>query len=228
MRKTFAKLIALPAMGLILLTGCKKENSEPETAQLMIAHKVPDGATVDVYADNSKVAGPLTYNSSTSYLKLPVTTKNIKITAAGSTAAIANFNVTLAANKMYTFFAANRSNALQSVLLEDNLITPSAGKAHIRVVHLSPDAPAVNVFNGNASTALFSNVSFKNTTAFLPVDATATGSALTLNVRSGNTTVLSQAVTVFPGKIYTVIVRGFVTPPTGNSNTLAATVITNR
>jgi hypothetical protein len=219
---------------LTVFASCEKNDDAPvvvEEATVMIKHASPDAPAVDILVDGVKTnSAPVTFNSNTGYIKVKAGARTIRVNAAGTTNAVINATATLVKDKNYSIFAANRLANIEPIVVEDNLTTPSAGKAHVRFVHLSPDAPAVNIVAGTAATNLFSAVTFKTTTAFIPVDATTAGTAVTLNVRnaSNNNTVLAVPVTLIAGKIYTIVARGLVTPPTGNTNTLAATVITNK
>lgn len=218
---------------LTLFASCKKNEDAPvvEEATVMIKHASPDAPAVDILVDGTKInTAPVTFNSNTGYIKIKAGARNIRINSAGTTTTVINANTTLVKDKNYSIFAANRLATIEPVVVEDNLTTPATGKAHVRFIHLSPDAPAVNIVAGTSTTNLFSTVAFKTTTSFTAVDATAAGTAVTLNVRnaSNNAAVLSVPVTLVAGKIYTIVARGMVTPPTGNTNTLAATVITNK
>jgi LPXTG-motif cell wall-anchored protein len=60
---------------------------------------------------------------------------------------------------------------IEPLVLIDNNSTPEAGKAHVRFVHASPDAPAVDIAVADGGPVLFSNVEFKGVGDYLPVDA---------------------------------------------------------
>ncbi|HSP18546.1 MAG TPA: DUF4397 domain-containing protein, partial [Myxococcaceae bacterium] len=49
--------------------------------------------------------------------------------------------------------------------------TPATDQAQLRVIHASPDAPAVDVYAKGSATPLFSNVKYGDTTAFKTVNA---------------------------------------------------------
>lgn len=231
--KNLKKQILVASLVVAAFASCKKDDDTPapvEEAKIKIKHASPDAPSVDLYVDGAKInTAALAYNNNTGYVKIKAGARNIKVNAAGATTSVINSNVTLTKDKNYTLFAANRLSAIEGVLLEDNLAAPAAGKAHVRFVHLSPDAPAVNIVNGTATTNMFSSLAFKSGTAFTPVDATAAGTAFAFNIRNAST---SAAVTTInanlvAGKIYTIVIRGFVTPPTGNTNALGASVLNN-
>ena len=85
----------------------------------------------------------------------------------------------------------------------------AAGKdSRVRVVHASPDAPAVDVTLTDG-TVVFGNKSFKEFTAFTPLDA---GSYdLEVRVAGTNTVALDlPVISIEAGKIYTVFAKGFL------------------
>jgi LPXTG-motif cell wall-anchored protein len=97
---------------------------------------------------------------------------------------------------------------IKPTILADNLSAPAAGKAHVRVVHASPDAPAVDIkVKGGA--ALISNLVFPKDSGYLPVDA---GSYdLTVNVAGTDTVALDlPGTTLEAGKIYDIFAVGLL------------------
>jgi hypothetical protein len=131
---------------------------------------------------------------------------------------------TLLRNTFYTVFAADRVANIGPVVLVDDLTPPAAGKTHVRFVHLSPDAPAVDIAVANGGPVLFPNVSFKGSTAFTPV---ASGTYdLEVRVAGTNTVALSlPGVTLAEGRIVTVYAKGLLSG-TGDQS-LGAGLITN-
>lgn len=210
----------------LLFTACKKEDDAPAQARVMVTHASPNAPGVDLLIDDNKVnTAALTFPNSTGYLNVTAGTRNVKVNAAGTTTSVINANVNFEANKNYSVFACNTLTAIEAVVLEDNLATPAAGKAHIRVVHLSPDAPTVNVGVAGSTANVFTNLSFKQSTAFTPVDAG--NYTFEVRVASNNAVAISIPATLAAGKIYTIFARGFLNPPPGNTNTLGATIINN-
>lgn len=211
---------------LILFSSCSKDEDEPGTAKVLVTHASPNAPGVDLLVDNNKVnTQALTFPNNTGYLEVNSGRRNIKVNASGTSTTVINADLDLVEGRNYSVFAANTLSSIEAVVLEDNLTAPAAGKAHVRVVHLSPDAPAVNIGVQGLATNLFTNLAFKSGTAFTPVDA----GTYTLEVKlaSNNAVVLTVPATLAAGKIYTVFARGFVTPPAGNTNSLGASVIMN-
>ena len=98
-------------------------------------------------------------------------------------------------------------NVCYTKLLRD-LTAPAAGKAHVRFIHLSPDAPAVDITLSDG-TVLFGNYEFKQATGFTPLDAATYN--LQVSLAGTSTVVLDRpGITLEDGKIYTVFSYNFV------------------
>ena len=221
----------LAIMPAIVLTSCDDDDDDGmglnETASVMVVHASPDAPGVDLLVDNNKVnTAALTFPNNTGYLDVNAGRRNVKVNAAGTSTTVIDANLDLEEDQNYSVFAINTLSNIEALVLEDDLTAPASGKAHVRFVHLSPDAPAVDIAVTNGP-VLFSNRAFKSATAFTPVDAASYD--LEVRLAGTNTVVLSvPGVQLASGRIYTIFARGFVTPPAGNNNSLGAEVIINR
>ena len=174
--------------------------------------------------DVKVITQPLTYPGNTGYLQAESGMRNIKVNVAGTSNSVINGNLDVEEDQYYSVFAVDEVAEISVLVLGDDLTPPAAGKAHVRFVHLSPDAPAVDIaLVGGA--VVFPNVAFKGFTAFTPLDA---GVAYNLEVRVAGTSTVALVlppVTLQPGKIYTVFAKGFLAG-TG-AQALGAEVIVN-
>jgi hypothetical protein len=115
----------------------------------------------------------------------------------------------LAADTDYTVVAVGLLENIEPLVLIDNNDAPAAGKAHVRFVHASPDAPAVDIAVANGGPILFSNVPFKGVGDYLPVDAGTYD--LEARVAGTETVALSvPGVTLEEGTVYTIFAMGLV------------------
>lgn len=222
-------LAVLPAM---VLTSCDDDDDDDTTpvveiANVMVVHASPDAPGVDLLVDDAKVnTAALTFPNNTGYLEVPAGTRNIKVNAAGTTTTVIDADLDLEANENYSVFAVNTLSNIEPLVLMDDLTAPASGNAHVRFVHLSPDAPAVDVAV-TGGPVLFSGTEFKEAEDFAPVAA----GSYDLEVRLAGTedVVLTVPnVNLASGRIYTIFARGFVTPPADNDNALGAEIIVNR
>jgi hypothetical protein len=205
-------LVALAMVAAIAIVGCSKDDNNPVAplarARVMAVHASPDAPAVDLLVDGGVAGSGLAFPGNTAYLEVNAGTRNVRVNVAGTSTSVIDANVTLAAGTTYTVFACDSVSKIDTVILTDDLTTPAAGKAHVRFVHLSPDAPAVDVAVAGGP-VLFANRAYKEFTAYAPVDA----GTYDLEVRpAGSSTVVLPLddVTLQAGRIYTVFARGFL------------------
>lgn len=205
---------ALAAL-MLAVVGCSDDDdnnpmsSTPANAQVMIIHASPDAPAVDIILnDGAPAVQDLAFPSNTGYVSLAPATYNVKVNVANTAITAIDADLTLESGINYSVFATGAVANIAPLVLEDNLATPAAGKAHVRFVHLSPDAPAVDVAVSGGP-VLFGNVAFRGYEDFTPVDA----GTYNLDVRLAGTTTSVLPLpntTLEAGKIYTVFARGFV------------------
>lgn len=199
------------AAAIISFSSCTKKNDDTTFySSLSVTHASPDAPAVDIYIDNSKVTTtPFSFSNTTGYLKNLISGKrNIKVNVAGTTTNVINADITFDGNKNYSLFAIDSVSKLSTLLTVDDLTAPAAGKAHVRFIHLSPDAPAVDIAVVGGP-VVFPNSSFKSVSAFTPLGA----GTYNLEVRVAGTTNVAltlPSITLESGKIYTVYAKGFL------------------
>jgi hypothetical protein len=193
-------------------------------AMIRVVHASPDAPAVDVYLNGQRAIANLKFTEGTTYAAVPEGSYRVQVFPAGtgpSGTAVINATLDLKGSTAYTVVAANVVSKIEPIVLTDNLAAPAAGKAHIRVVHASPDAPAVDVAIKGGPVA-FSNASFKAATAYAPVDA----ATYQFEIRPTGTTtaVLTTDPTMLAaGRIYTVFAMGQV----GNNTLQAVAFVDN-
>jgi hypothetical protein len=180
------------------------------SADVRVAHASPDAPAVDVLVNDGVAFSNLAFSEVTDYAGLPASTYNIKVVPSGATEPVVlEADLPLSAYADYTVAAANYLGSIEAVVYVDDNTLPAAGKAHVRFIHLSPDAPAVDVAV-TSGPILFSNVAFKEASSYLPVDA----GTYDLEVRLTGTTTVALSVpgvTLDAGKVYTVFAEGLAT-----------------
>ena len=216
--KTISKFKKLAVYSLLIgtisfgFTSCSEdEETTPTntTARVQVTHASPNAPGVDLLVDNAKVnTAALEFLGSTAYLSVNAGTRNIKVNAAGTSTTVINADVPFVAGKNYSLFAVDSLSKISAVLVEDDLTAPASGKAHVRFIHLSPNAPAVDVALAGGN-VVWGNYEFKDGSNFAPLDA----GTYNLEVRlAGTTTVVLPLpnIVLTAGKIYTVYAKGFV------------------
>ena len=209
--------------------GCDDEETPvaptptPSNSLVKVVHASPDAPGVDLLVDNAVAGTNLTFPNNTGYLTVPSGTRNVKVNVTGTMTTVIEANVPFMQDRNYSVFAVNSVANIEPLLIEDDLTAPVSGKAHVRFIHLSPDAPAVDITLTDG-TVVFGNRAFKDFTAFTPLDA----GTYDLQVRVAGTTTVAldlPGITVESGKIYTVFAKGFLSG--SGTQALGAQIILN-
>ena len=189
------------------LYGLPYEYFRQTNAYVRVLHASPDAPAVDVYANENIIARQLSYKSFTPYVKVPGGTYNIRVFPAGSTVnPVINTSVNLAPGTITTAAAIGRLADIGLLGVPDTRFATTPGKAYIRFIHLSPNAPAVDITLPNGS-LLFSNVAYRGIANYIPVDP----GTYTLQARvAGTSQVILNVpnVKVLPNKILSVYAVG--------------------
>lgn len=219
-----APLMMLAAV--VTFTGCDKDEDNKTYANVMIVHASPNAPGVDLLIDDEKQnTAALNFPGNTGYLRVESGSRNIKVNAAGTSTTVINADIMLDVDRNYTIFAVDSLSKISAIALGDDLTAPASGKAHVRFVHLSPNAPAVDIAVASSGAVVFPNTAFKGSTAFTPLDA----GTYNLDVRVAGTSTVAlvlPAITLEAGKIYTVFAKGFL-GGTG-AQALGAEIIVNK
>ena len=184
------------------------EQMEPP-ARVRVAHASPDAPAVDVLVNDAVAIPNVPFKDVTDYAELPAGTYNVKVVPTGATEPVViEADLTLAAGTDYTVAAVNVLAAIEPLVLVDNNSDPAEGNAHVRFVHASPDAPAVDIAV-TGGPVLFPDVEFKEATDYLPVPAGTYD--LEVRLAGTDTAVLSlPGVTLIEGDVYTAWAMGLV------------------
>lgn len=146
-----------------------------EDARVRVVHASPDAPPVDVSVDGEVVAASLAFGEEAS-VSASAGDHTIEIAAAANETAADNEstvlfseNVTLEAGTDYTIAAAGEvtegaPTAFEPIVLAENATEVEDDRAAVGLVHLSPDAPAVDVTDNATGEVVFENVAYRNAT----------------------------------------------------------------
>ena len=168
-------MLAATFVAFLLSLSSATAQSQP-SGRVRVMHASPDAPAVDIFVDGQKAVTALAFPSNTGYVSLPAGPHDVAVFAApsdGSGTPVLKATLQVAAGKDYTVLAVGRlaDSTLALLPLEDNNSAPAAGNAHVRLIHASPDAPAVDVVVAGTNTKVFSNVPFKGVGTYTPVPA---------------------------------------------------------
>jgi len=187
-----------------------------DQANVRVAHFSPDAPDVDVYVDGDRVLSEVPFRTVSDYLAVPVGTRTVTVTAAGDPDTVAfEGDVDLAAAD-YTVAAvgelASADSRFRPLVLEDDNSDVGNDTARVRMVHASPDAPAVDVTLQSSGDALYDGVPFGES-GYVEVPA----GTYTLQVRGDTEDNDGDVVADFNlelagGTVYTAFAGGYLTP----------------
>lgn len=213
--KNYKTIIGLMIMALILVfvVSCDDDDENGvgpvlDKANVRVIHASYDAPLVDIHVDGTTAFSNLEYGTTSGYASINSGTRNITVTPAGaSTPVVIDVDLTLATDAEYTVFAVGALDNIEPIFDADTR-TPIANKVKIRVVHASPDAPAVDLkLDSGAGTPLFSNLAFKDITSYIEVDPGTYTFAIT-PTGSTDEVVVYDPISVAGGQVFTVMVHG--------------------
>ncbi|WP_458206761.1 DUF4397 domain-containing protein [Haladaptatus sp. NG-SE-30] len=204
--------------GVIGLVGADghEDGGDEAMAAVRVAHASPDAPNVDVYVDGTKVLADVPFKAISDYLMVPAGTRSVEVTAAGDPETVAFSGDLPVEAKTYTVAAVGELTSEDTefkpwVLLDDDSV--SDGMAKVRLAHVAPDAPTVDVTVMDGETTLFDGVSYGEASDYLEVEP----GDYTLEVR-GDTedndgdVAATFDVTLEAGTVYTAFAEGYLTP----------------
>ncbi|MFK7961851.1 MAG: DUF4397 domain-containing protein [Phycisphaerales bacterium] len=190
-----------------------------EPAEVRVIHASPDAPAVDVRVDGAIAFPNLSFTGVTDYAVLAPDTYDVDVVPSGASGpAVIDAALTLDEGTSYTVLAIDRLASIEPlVLVDDRATDPDA--ARVRFIHLSPDAPAVDIAVAGGP-ILVPGAEFRDASAFLTV---APGT-YDLEVRlAGTSTVVLPLddIRLTAGRVYTAAVVGLVSEDPGLSAILA-------
>jgi hypothetical protein len=152
------------------------------------------------------------------YLEVPAGDRAVEITPADDAgASVFSGTVTVAADGAYTVAAAGEvgddaDQPFEPLVLEDDNADPGDDTARVRLVHASPDAPAVDVTLASSGDVLYDDVAYGQS-GYVEVPA----GSYTLDVRGATDAndgdvVASFDVSLEGGQVYTAFAAGYLSP----------------
>jgi hypothetical protein len=189
------------------------------SANVRVAHMSPDAPNVDVYVDggDDPVLSDVAFKAVSDYLGLSAGEHDVEITAAGdASTSVFDDTVTVEADTDYTLVAAGEisdgaDQAFEVLILQDDNSSVGGNQARVRAVHVSPDAPTVDV-TVEAGATLFDAVSYGDS-AYTTVEA----NDYTIQIRAEAENDDGEVQADFDaslngGTVYTAFAAGYLSP----------------
>jgi hypothetical protein len=187
-------------------------------ASVRVAHMSPNAPNVDVYVDGEAVLTDVAFSAISDYLSVPAGERQVEITAAGDAdTSVFSGPVPVEADTAYTIAAIGEigedgDEPFEPLVLEDDNSDPGSDTARVRLVHASPDAPAVDVTLESTGDTLYDGAAYGDA-----VYTTAPGGDYTLQVRGDTESndgdvVADFDVSLAGGEVYTAFAGGYLSP----------------
>jgi hypothetical protein len=205
------KTLSIVFIGIFILSSCVKSRVDPRLANsshTVFVNVIPNGLSFNFYLDNLKTSNQaIAFSYSLPAIYISPGRRQIDLVLRNSTQSILTETVLVKAPNYYTVFATGKVTP-EFVVLEDvqsNLISPPTGKAKVRLINLSSDAPNIDLAIAGGAT-LFTNLTYKANTPFINMDP----GIYNLNfLETGTTTVkFTKKVLIDPGRLYNIFSLG--------------------
>ncbi|MGW9099448.1 DUF4397 domain-containing protein [Priestia megaterium] len=203
-----AAVIAFLALSRMLVFAAETPPAADErtaqNAEVRIVHASPDAPAVDIFVDDKALVEGAKFKDVSNSLPLSGGSHKVEVYEAktkGTKDSIIEATLVVDGGKSYTVAAVNKAENLELQAFTNNK-QGMDGKASLRVAHLSPDAPAVNVGPKGAA-PLFKELSFKSISGYQVVNP---GSYdLSVSTADGKEILSLPGTNLQSGKNYTVL-----------------------
>ena len=175
-----------------------------------VFHAAPQAPNVDVYVNDQMVFSNLAFCDFTRYVYLDEGEYNVSVYLAGQKdRPVINQMVDVPSQQIFTIAATGNLDNLGLLVIPDKVSkSPSQNYSSVRVIHLSPNAPGVDILVDGDT--LFEDISFGEGTDYVDLNPGTYNVNVVLN--TDKSVVLPLKVTLNPDKIYTIYIIG--NPPT--------------
>ena len=179
---------------------------ESGTSLLRVFHAAPQAPAVDVYINEKLVFSNLQFTQFSSYVKLKEGEYRIDIFQTGTMVQpIISGSLDLDEGQMLTIAAIGNLDDLSLLVINDNADKKASSKvSSFRVVHLSPNTPAVDILVNNK--ILVENLAFKQNTSYVDIAPGSYNIEAVLN--SNKELVLVFGAMLKANRIYTIYIVG--------------------
>lgn len=202
-------LLALP-----LAVACNNSTTSPaNSAELRVISASPDAGPLDVYIESTLAVDSLAYTLANPYVFVQSGTIDVAVRAHNTINVLLETGPTYNTGQFSTFIVTGLAASLSAVELTDDTTSAPSGSFKLRMVHLAPAGPPMDLYytgptdDLTTATPIATNVAFKSATAYL---TPAIGSGRLRVTQAGTKTVLidSGTFTFTNGQVSTLFVFG--------------------
>jgi len=222
--------IALSLSSVLLMTACL-DNDEgqpiPPSAFLSIYHASPDAPNLDIYTEATRINNsPLEYSTTFPYSPFFIGNRKLRFNPQNASNTLLETEFTLEENKIYSLFLVNKVAEMDALKVEDIWDEPNSEKAQVRLAHLSPDTEDIEVVINEQSLPFGDKNEYLDVTDFEELEK----GKIKVTIKSkstGEVLLTVNEIEIRGNRVYTLVVRGFSNPGTGNNNNLSLQLLTN-
>ena len=203
-------LLALP-----FAAGCSSSATSPaNSAELRVINASPGTGPIDVYLQTTLAVDSLPYSFANPYVFVQSGTVDVAVRSHGAINVLLETGPSFRVGAFYTFAITGPSGALTDVFLTDDTTSAaSSSNFKLRMVHLAPAGPAMDLYYTGPSddlataTPIATAVAFTGSTGYL---TPAIGTSRIRVTQTGTKTVLidSGTLTFATGQVSTLFVIG--------------------
>ncbi|MEG0842963.1 MAG: DUF4397 domain-containing protein [Romboutsia sp.] len=180
-------------------------NFEENYSLVRALHAMPNGDEVDVYINGFPFYSGIRFAQFTPYIYVPkgeyifsVYPKDEKDNP------ITESKITVNSEELITMPIVEIKEGAKLLPIAEEISVPCGNNSKFKFVHLSPDAPRINILIENDR--VFENVEYQDYTEYEQIDSDEY--KMDIEISENNKIVLSNKVKVNPGKIYTFYAIG--------------------
>jgi hypothetical protein len=219
--------IALLA-GTLGLTSCLDNDDVmeyPAAGYISIYNGAPGNAGVIVYADQNQVNNfPIKYAEVLAYQNFYPGERLFKFSESNSLTSLLEKEYEIKVDSVYSMFLLEDLGDLDVILIDDDWSEPTADKAQIRMINLSPDAGTVSLKIDEVEDPFFEGLAFKTNSEFESLDTKTYN--LTVISTTGETLTSATNIELKGNRVYTLVLRGYE-QATDNAKKLDLQLLTN-
>lgn len=144
-------------------------SAQQMNSYIRVLHASPNAPAVDIYANGNLIVSDLAYMESSPYIPVPSDNYSIMVFPTGQkTDPVVTTDIFIPPNTIFNVAAIGELPDISLYPIQEPTAAPNMGRACVRFVHLSPNAPAVDIKLADG-TEVFTDVEFKDMTGYVCV-----------------------------------------------------------
>lgn len=188
-----------------ILGGIPMRNYTDEYSLVRVLHAVPNSEPVDVYINDSLFFKGIRFTQFSPYVYVPEGKYEITVYGIDTTEnPLLREPIEVNDEELITIAISGNLDDLKLVRVEEDKERAQKGYSKVRTVHLSPNAPEVNVLLDEKM--LFSDIEFRDVSDYEEI--LAKSYRMDLEASKINRIIRSNQVTINPDRIYTFYILG--------------------